>query len=94
MFWYKDGVEIGSQQAARGRHRATTSKLFDRLDEFESVLELGDVSEADFGSYVCKARNSAGLSSRGNTETATKQPSEIEIRLQQKSLFLFFFVEF
>lgn len=71
----RDGREITA--TGQPHYRTHTSRVFDKLDEFESILELKDVIKSDYGSYNCIARNGAG-----------SQKATVEIRLQEKSFFL------
>jgi hypothetical protein len=62
---------------AGGRHRIRTSLLANRVDEYESVLEFDDLTEQDYGPYLCRPWNGAGFNDNQNL-------SELEIRLQPK----------
>ncbi|KAI1710406.1 immunoglobulin domain-containing protein [Ditylenchus destructor] len=71
--WTRNGEEITRQ--LQPNYKIASSRLYNRLDEFESVLEIPDMKSTDFGAYVCTARNGAGGAKKAS----------VEIRLQAKS---------
>uniref|UniRef100_A0A915E6B4 Ig-like domain-containing protein n=1 Tax=Ditylenchus dipsaci TaxID=166011 RepID=A0A915E6B4_9BILA len=71
--WTRNGEEITSK--FEPHYSIRDSRLYDRLDEYESVLELSDVSEADFGSYYCQARNGNGGGVTPNKANVVPDPN-------------------
>jgi hypothetical protein len=67
--WSRDGVEMAEQDE---RHSIHSSRLYDRIDEYESVLEIGQVDSSDLGIYVCKAMNGQGGGDSKLSEAAIK----------------------
>uniref|UniRef100_A0A7E4ZSG2 B-cell receptor CD22 n=1 Tax=Panagrellus redivivus TaxID=6233 RepID=A0A7E4ZSG2_PANRE len=70
--WMRDGSELDESDSRFSVH---SSKLYNRFDEFESILEINDVAESDMGAYVCKAVNG---------QSGAKS-AEVIINLQHKS---------
>uniref|UniRef100_A0A1I8BTW9 Down syndrome cell adhesion molecule-like protein Dscam2 n=1 Tax=Meloidogyne hapla TaxID=6305 RepID=A0A1I8BTW9_MELHA len=83
IIWTRDGVEIAGGNIAtfkRGieqqhRYKLSLNRVPGAIDEFESILELDNVEERDYGIFVCEASNGAG-----------RRKSSVEIRFQPKGL--------
>lgn len=54
------------------KHQIHSSRIYDRIDEYESVLEIGQIENADLGLYVCKAMNGQGGGDSKKSEVAIK----------------------
>lgn len=61
----------------QSRYIVRNIRLSDKIDEFQSILEITDSLIYDHGPYVCQTRNGNG------------QKEELVIKLQTKSMFTF-----
>lgn len=68
--WLRNGSEIHDGQS---RYLVRNIHLSDKIDEFQSILEITDSMIYDHGPYICRASNSNG------------QKEELVIKLQTKS---------
>uniref|UniRef100_A0A183BL27 Down syndrome cell adhesion molecule-like protein Dscam2 n=1 Tax=Globodera pallida TaxID=36090 RepID=A0A183BL27_GLOPA len=81
--WSRDGQEIGADFGG-GEYKRHLSKARDAVDEFESVLELREVSERHFGVFTCEARN--GVGEKASVDIRLQMPSRPQTPLQARLL--------
>uniref|UniRef100_A0A0R3RUN2 B-cell receptor CD22 n=1 Tax=Elaeophora elaphi TaxID=1147741 RepID=A0A0R3RUN2_9BILA len=70
FMWLRNGSEIRDGQS---RYAVHNTRLNDKIDEFQSILEITDSMIYDHGPYICRTSNSNG------------QKEELVIKLQTKS---------
>ncbi|VBB30942.1 unnamed protein product [Acanthocheilonema viteae] len=70
FIWLRNGSEIRDGQS---RYVVRNTRLNDKIDEFQSILEISDSMIYDHGPYICRTSN-------GN-----RQKEELVIKLQTKS---------
>lgn len=75
FIWTIDGKEIGGN-LADSHYNVQSSRLANKQDEFESILELRNLEESDYRLYSCSARNTI---QRNKAGIAT-----VQIQLQSK----------
>uniref|UniRef100_A0AC34QSZ8 Uncharacterized protein n=1 Tax=Panagrolaimus sp. JU765 TaxID=591449 RepID=A0AC34QSZ8_9BILA len=79
IVWTRNGENVTNSE----KYSIQTSQLYDRIDEYESVLEIKDVGPGDMGGYRCQAMN--GLKSIGDLmitlqpKSAPRIPKNVEL---------------
>ncbi|KAE9556388.1 hypothetical protein FO519_000428 [Halicephalobus sp. NKZ332] len=68
--WMRDGEIV----VPSSKYAIHASKIYNKIDEYESILEIEDVENGDLGAYRCQATNG-----KGNV-------GDLIVQLQQKSV--------
>uniref|UniRef100_A0A0N5C4D2 B-cell receptor CD22 n=1 Tax=Strongyloides papillosus TaxID=174720 RepID=A0A0N5C4D2_STREA len=57
--WYKNGEEL--KNGLSQRYTIKTQQLPKKIDEYESILNIKNINEEDYGEYTCKANNGRNI---------------------------------
>ncbi|CEF60320.1 B-cell receptor CD22 [Strongyloides ratti] len=83
FLWYKNGEELKNGMSTK--YTIKTTQLPRKIDEYESLLTIKNVSEVDYGEYTCKTNNGRNIDEQASytiilkKKTVPQPPTDVQI---------------